>query len=124
MPKFPVIAEFLDRVTGERRRPGQTVEAEGQRIEDLRSAGVIGAEIQEKPTPPAEKPGKLLKEDLVKIAALVNVDGDQKVADLVKALEAKQPELVQVASSRGIEAAEAMTVQQLLEAIHKANEGE
>jgi hypothetical protein len=123
VPKFEVISEFLDRKTGERKLPGHTVEAEGQRIEDLRQAHVIGDVVQEK-APGADKaPDKLKKADLVKIAVLVGIEGasDMTLPVLGTALEGKQPELVVAAGALGVEGAEGMTMPQLLEAIHKAH---
>lgn len=45
MPEFTVIAEFIDRATGQRKRPGDTIKAKGERAIQLKKAGVIGAEI-------------------------------------------------------------------------------
>lgn len=47
MPKYMVIAEFIDIENGQRKYPGDIIEADGGRIDRLKKAGVIGAEIIE-----------------------------------------------------------------------------
>jgi|GEM_PF-5453604 len=42
MPRFTVIAEFIDRETGKRLKPGDTFEASGERVDHLKQIGVIG----------------------------------------------------------------------------------
>lgn len=47
MPKFSIIAEFMDAKSGRRRRPGEVIEASGRRVDALRAAGVIGDELKD-----------------------------------------------------------------------------
>lgn len=47
MPKYEVIAEFIDAKTGDRIPAGETIEASGKRVDALRKAGVIGEEVKE-----------------------------------------------------------------------------
>ena len=46
MPEDKDIAEFYDKQTGQKKCPGNMVEAYGQRAELLRKIGVIGPEIK------------------------------------------------------------------------------
>jgi hypothetical protein len=47
MSKFYVVAEFIDCHSGKRKYPGDDIEASGERVEELKKAGVIGSEIIE-----------------------------------------------------------------------------
>lgn len=47
MPRFSIVAEFVDAKSGRRRRPGEVIEASGRRVDALRAAGVIGDEVKE-----------------------------------------------------------------------------
>lgn len=58
MPRFKVIAEFVDLETGKRLKPGEVVDASEVRAERLHKAGVIGEEIESPKAPePSEDPG-------------------------------------------------------------------
>lgn len=50
MPEFEVIATFKDKKTGEYKNPGDIVIAEGDRINRLKRAGVIGKPIRKEKT--------------------------------------------------------------------------
>lgn len=54
MPLFRVIAGFIDIQSGQHKKPGDTVEASGERVEVLKKAGVIGGEIPESSADPDE----------------------------------------------------------------------
>jgi hypothetical protein len=45
VPHFKVVAEFIDKKSGKRLKPGDTVDASGDRVERLKKAGVIEREI-------------------------------------------------------------------------------
>ena len=55
MPEFEVTNEFIDAATGERRFPGDTVEATGSRAEKLKDKGLIGKPITQKESETATK---------------------------------------------------------------------
>ena len=50
MPKYKVIAEFVDTISGRRLLPGDEIEATTERVEALKRARVIGAEIPAAPS--------------------------------------------------------------------------
>ena len=55
MPDFEVTNEFIDVETGERKFPGDTVEATGSRAEKLKEKGLIGNPITKNETETAIK---------------------------------------------------------------------
>lgn len=55
MPRYKVTSEFIDKETGQRKFPGDVIEADNERIDRLKKAGVIGSEIIET-KPKAEEP--------------------------------------------------------------------
>jgi hypothetical protein len=57
MPRYQVTNEFIDRVSGRRRYPGELIELNNERAERWQKAKVIGAELVE-PESKVEEPVK------------------------------------------------------------------
>jgi hypothetical protein len=45
LPKYNVIAEFIDTYSGERKMPGDIIEVNSDRANELKNVGVIGVEL-------------------------------------------------------------------------------
>lgn len=87
MPEFTVIAEFIDKTTGQRKRPGDTIKAEGERESQLKKAGVIGAEIIKVKTAESTPASELIQR--LKEAEVSKKNGSQEEAIPAKRRKAR-----------------------------------
>ncbi|GEO27031.1 hypothetical protein AAC03nite_28160 [Alicyclobacillus acidoterrestris] len=51
MKEYTITSEFVDRETGNRKKPGDTITVDDDRAAQLRAAGVIGKEVTASTTP-------------------------------------------------------------------------